>query len=130
MLNELSWYEVVDLTSFVIKYPTDWYYKNGHNYNMREAPVCENIGRYSTEEKAIARLRKFAESKGIDFEKNSEKCDSIPYYENNYGTECVTIFEVGIWFNIHDEPAKTLLDRIYGTGAMVVKKSIILDEDF
>lgn len=129
MLNELSWYEVVDLTSYVIKYPTDWFYKNGHNYSMREASVFENIGRYSTEEKAIARLRKFAESKGIDFDRNSMKCNPIPYYEDEYGTECIPVFEVGIWFNMHDEQVKNSLDRIYGTGAMVVKKSITLDED-
>ena len=134
MAKELTWYEVIDLTSWVIKYPTDWYERNGHSHYLREAPVFEHLGCYSSKKKAIERLKKWALDKGICYNRNSirdlKKLQSYPsYYESDLVVMCTIITEVGIWFDLHDEPAKDVWDRVYGTGAAVVKKTMELDKD-
>lgn len=131
MAKELVWYEVIDTTSYAIKYPKDWYKRNGCSYYMREAPVLENLGNYSSMRNAVKRLKKWALDKGIDFKQNvSERSEAkFPYYENDFSVECYIIQEVGIWFDMHDNPTKNVYDRFYGTGAAIVKKTMELDKD-
>ena len=133
MAKEVTWYEVIDLTSWVIKYPKDWYARNGRNYYLKEAPVFEHLGCYSSKKKAIERLKRWALEKGIDYyENNHEFSTKEPlsyYYENDFAITCTQICEIGIWFDLHDNPAKDSWDRVYGTGAAIIKKTLKTDED-
>ena len=129
MAKELVWYEVIDLTSWGIKYPKDWYARNGRRNYLREAPVCENIGCYSSKKKAIECLKKWAFEKGIDYDQNSRLFDKLSYYENDFAITCTQIEEVGIWFDLYDNPAKEAWNRYYGTGAAIIKKTLELDKD-
>ena len=132
MATELVWYEVLDFTSYITKYPKDWFYRNGRHIDAKYSPVLEPLGLYSTEEKAMEKLRKFAEEKGIPFDENFCKLElGYPdFYENSYNVTCFSIGEVGIWFNANDEPVKNIRDdSYYGTGAFIIKKVMTLDED-
>ena len=130
MAKNLVWYEVIDLTSWGIKYPADWYERNGRRRYMEDAPVLETLGNYSSKTKAVKRLKEWSLQKGIDYESNKTKFpEKCLYFENDFNVTCEQILEVGIWFNINDEPAKNVYDRYYGTGAAIVKKTMELDKD-
>jgi len=130
MATELVWYEVIDITSYGLKYPTDWYIRCGNKPKFWENSVCESLGVYSCEEKAINRLKKFATDKGFIYEQYAKRIDnSYPYYENDYEIDCYPLIEIGLWYDIYDQPVEKMFNRAYGTGAMVVKKVITLDKD-
>lgn len=129
MAKELVWYEVKDLTSYGLKYPKDWYKRNGHNMKSWDDSVCETLGQYSSEEKAIDCLKKWANEKGLNPEDLDRTTFGIEYYENDFSITCMPIAEFGVWYDIYDEVTTDKLERCYGTGAMIVKKIITLDED-
>ena len=99
MATKLIWYDVIDLTSYALKYPKDWYYRSHGNYNAQEYPVNESLGKYSSEEKAIQRLKKWAEEKGLDPELMTKIEEKEPiYYEDDWAIDCIPICELGIIF--------------------------------
>lgn len=129
MAKELIWYEVIDLTSAGIKYHDDWYYRFGHDLKRWDESVCESLGNYSNEEKAFECLKKWAEEKGIDLERVERFGSNIEYFESDYSITVMPILELGLWYDIHDELTEDKIKQVYGTGAMIVKKTIELDKD-
>ena len=129
MAKELVWYEVIDLTSFGLKYHDNWYEKCGKNYKLWDVSVCETIGRYSSEEKARDCLNNWLNEKGLDSEQLDRSNYPIEYYEDSLAVTCTPITEVGLWYDVYDEVTINRMERSYGTGAMIVKKTMTLDED-
>lgn len=130
MATELVWYELVDLTSYGIKYPKDWFYRCGHKPKLWEGSVCESLGQYSSEENALSRLKKWGDDKGLDSSLIAQIDSGYGrYYENNLSIVCEPVATLGIWYNAKDEPTTNELDRCYGTAAMVVRKTMELDRD-
>ena len=129
MVTKLVWYEVIDLTSYGIKYPKDWCQRCGRKLRAWENSVCESLGQYSTEDKAIVRMKKWADEKGLAFEPKLIPDGFGIYYENDLGITVQPRFEVGLWYDIYDNPTTDVFERSYGTGATVVKKTIELDKD-
>ena len=134
MTKELSWYEVIDLTSYGVKYPNDWYERCGRNRKWWDVPVSEVLGKYSTEENAIKGLRKWADEKGIPFEENSEELRRMyPIFcDDGLDCECYAIVQVGLYYDFKDNQVKRDDDLYcYSTSAIVVRKviTLTLDED-
>lgn len=129
MSKEIAWYEVIDLTSYGVKYPTDWYKRCGHNSKLWDTPVYESLGNYSTMEKASACLKRWAAEKGLDPNQSISLDPYILYYENDYGIVCKAIEELGIWYDIRGEITTEKMKQCYGTAAMIVKKTLELDKD-
>lgn len=129
MSKSLVWYEVVDLTTYAVKYPKDWYERSGRKYSMREASVLENLGNYSSMRNAVNRLRKWALDKGINYDENCSKFPDAYYYWDDSETECQCMMEVGIWYDLYDKQVTDPFERVYGTGAMIVKKTLELNKD-
>lgn len=130
MATELVWYEVIDLTSYGMKYPKDWFYRCGHKQKCWDNSVCESLGQYSCKAKAIARLYKWANDKGLDAQKSINYDESYPsYYENDLSITCYCLMELGKWYDINDNLTTKREDQVYGIAAMVVKKVLELDRD-
>lgn len=130
MATELVWYEVIDMTSVGIKYPNDWFTRCGRIYEGKYYPAFDILGKFSTEEKALRCLRKWAEEKGIDFEENSYESEIAEYYEPDCDAYCKIIKDVGLYYNSEDKQVeRNSLKWLYCTSAMAVKKTLTLDED-
>ena len=131
MAKEMIWYEVLDLTAYGIKYPNDWYDRCGKHLKLWEAPVCESLGVYSTQENAVNRLKKWANDKGIDYEENKYEPETKwPFYEGDFIVECIPVVEVGLYFNLRDEQTTNREGSCYSTSAMIIKKTMELDKDW
>ena len=129
MTKELVWYEVIDMTSVVIKYPKDWFYKCGRNYKGDDTPAVETIGRFSTEEKALDCLQKWAEEKGLNFAENLHVNTIGELYNPSDDRYFEIIKEVGLYYDIDNNPVEyEKLDWVYSTSAMLIKYKILLDE--
>lgn len=132
MATELTWWVVVDNTSAGIKYPNDWYSRVGHNCKAWDWPLPETIGRYSNEDAAIERLKKWAIDKGIDFEQNTTTFHGeYVFYEDDWTITCDSVCETGIYYDINDNqiPLGDGLGIAYQTSALVIRKTMTLDED-
>ena len=116
MENKFTWYEVFDETSNGLRYPENDYWLDDY---------CESkgsmIGRYSTMEKAIARLKKWAEEKGIPFEEN------VHEEENPFSKS--PIVHAGIYYSINDEPVKYTDHWAYASEAIIIERCMELDHD-
>ena len=129
MAKKLVWYEVIDLTSYGVKYPDDWYYRCGH-LGCWENSVCESLGLYSSKKKAVDRLRKWSDEKGFKFEPKQIPNGVGVHYLDDLTITVEPIVELSHWYDIYDNPTDDAFKRSYGTGAMVVRKTLTLDEDY
>ncbi|MCR4649216.1 MAG: hypothetical protein K5776_09080 [Lachnospiraceae bacterium] len=135
MATEIVWYEVIDMTSVGMKYPNDWFKRAGYNHKNYDNPAFDILGRFSTEEKAEKCLQKWAAEKGIDYAENlyvNIINGLAEYYEQDYSVCCKIIKEVGLYYNILNEQIDRITaysDICYQTSAMLVKKTMILDEE-
>lgn len=129
MARKLVWYEVIDLTSYGIKYPKDWRQRCGRNPQCWENSVFETLGEYSSLTKAANRLKKWANEKGIKYKpKNIPKGVGV-HYLNDFSITVEPCVEIGLWYDVRDNLTDNLYERDYGTGAMIARKTIELDKD-
>ncbi len=127
MATELVWYEVIDLTSYVVKYPdyahVPCYIR--HPWNS----INMSLGKYSTKEPALIRLKSWADENGLSFEKNTIPNPTYPYYEDDYSVTCECVLIIGI--NYDPDGNQVSFDdpkQAYMIGAQVVKKHMTLDK--
>lgn len=133
MSKQFSWYDVIDMTAVATKYPEDWYKRGKYRHKEWYMPAFDLLGRFSSEEKALNCLKKWADKKGINFDEHFSKSMDVGFYyaDDYYETECTNISECGLYYNFDDNPVDVndWQHRFYGTSAMIVKKTMTLDED-
>ena len=117
MAKEVVWYEVYDITSNGLNDPKLNYFID----DFCELKKSELLGRYSTKENAVARLRKWAEQKGICFEDNV-------FTKADYTLTKIEVC-VGIFYSLDDIPLKYTDDWAYGSQSVAIQKVMLLDED-
>lgn len=129
MAKKLVWYEVIDLTSYGIKYPEDWYYRCGNKPRIWENSVYETLGSYSNIHKAIDCLKKWATDKGIVYKPKMIAKGIGLHYLNDFTITVEPYMELGLWYDMYDNLTDDAFKRDYGTGAMIARKTIELDKD-
>ena len=123
MAKEFSWYEAIDVTSRGLKEP-----KANLWLDDFCSTECSLIGKYSTEENGVKRLKKWAEDKGIDFEGHSSVMMNGFYWDEGID-ESYMVTIVGLFYDYHDNEV-TVGDHFgYATYAILIKKTMVLDED-
>lgn len=123
MAKEIAWYEVIDVTSRGLKEP---------EANLWLDDFCQSeselIGKYSTEENGIKRLKKWAEDKGIDYDEHFLVQMNHFYWDEGIDLDhLITI--VGLFYDYHDNEVTADDDFNYATYAILIKKTMVLDED-
>lgn len=115
MAKQIIWYEVYDATCNGLKHPKNNYWLNDY-CNVEP----ELLGLYSTRENARIRLKKWADEKGIPF----EKC--VSFHDLCTGLD---VDEIGLFYSGQDDQVEWYDDWGYAMRAYIVEKIMILDAD-
>ena len=94
-------------------YANSPYMNNGDIYYNTEL-----MNRYSTREKAVNALRRWAEIKGIPFTENHHEV-------NEFDVKDI----VGLFYDVNNEPVSYTKKWEYGTYAYVMKVELVLDKE-
>ena len=89
----------------------------------------KNLGRFTTKEKALDRIRRWAENeKGFSFEGNHYR-EIAPVFDSSPEIKSEEIDIVGLFYNYKDEPVASNDDWYYATYAFIKSETYIVDED-
>ena len=123
MAKEICWYEAIDVTSRGLKEP-----KQNLWLDDFCSTECELIGKYSSEENGIKRLKKWAEDKGIHFDEHFSVRRNHFYWDEGADVSNLVMI-VGLFYDLHDNEVTIDDDYDYATFAVLIKKTMKLDED-
>lgn len=119
---KVTWYKVIAKEDYALR--RDFW--TGHEYYSGDV---RNLGRFTTKDKALDRIRRWAENeKGFSFDENHYK-ELIPVFNSFNEIESEELDVVGLFYDHKHEAVTNTDDWDYATYAFIKLETYFIDED-